>query len=541
MNYLSTTDITEDKFREKLMRKALSMDIKDIDAAIKDYEFKLDILKQAKFAKQQSMRSMISQSIRPAQTVKLHDYQQLAKDFLIKTPKAGLFLDVGFGKTLTTLSALDELNLNEHILLIAPKAIARSTWRDEIDKWGFKFKTVSLIVNENDKPLSKKKRLELYDQISSHEPAIYFINRELVPDLIQWHIDNKRNWLFPNIVIDELQSFKSCTSQRFKMIKKVMPAVKRFIGLTGTPVPNGLMDLWSEIYLMDNGQRLGKSITQYRTVFFRPGYTLPNGVVTEWIPLDGGEEAIYDRIKDVVISIKNPSIKLPEVTYNDMYCYMDEKETRLYKKLAKEQIIEIVDKNNRDVIIQAKNSGVLSVRLAQMASGTIYTEKNTTTNLDYITIHKHKLEQLKYIIENTGDNILVAYHFRSDEKEIINFLTKEGIPVKKFDGSPAMMKEWNDKKIPVMLLQPASFAHGINIQHGGHTLVWYTVPTSLEEYIQTNGRLHRQGQQHPVMVHHLLTANTIDKRLLNNIIRKDTSEKALLDAIDATITDLDNI
>ena len=473
--------------------------------------------------------------------IDLHEYQKLARDFLIKTPKAGLFLDVGFGKTLTTLSALSKMPLRGHILIIAPKAIARSTWLDELKKWGFNVSTVSLIVNERGKNLTKAKRIALYEEIKGHKPSIYFINRELICDLIEWHTKNrfdrrtrKIDWPFPNIVIDELQSFKSASSQRFKALKKVMPYVDRFIGLTGTPVPNGLMDLWSEIWLMDGGKRLGTTLTQYRDAFFRPGYTLPNGVVTEWIPRAGMEAVIYDRIKDIVISVKNADLKLPKLINNNVYCDMDDKEMAVYKKLMKEQLLET--KSGKTV--EASNSAVLSVRLTQMASGTIYTTENDAKHLDYIRIHTRKLERLKYIIENTGDNILIAYHFRSDEKEITDYLDQNGIAVRKLDGSPEMIKEWNDGKIPVMLIQPKSFAHGINIQQGGHTLVWYTIPTSLEEYIQTVGRLKRQGQSSStVFVHHLITRHTIDTKLLSSIEKKDLSERELLNAVNAVLND----
>ena len=468
--------------------------------------------------------------------IQLHDYQILAKNFLISHPKAGLFLDVGFGKTLTTLSALMELGqynmLSPYILIIAPKAIARSTWIDEMEKWGINACYESLIVNEKGKQLSKDKRYQKYAEIASHPPAIYFINRELVVDLIQWHIDNKKIWPFQTVIIDELQSFKSAKSQRFKYLKKISPYIHRFIGLTGTPQPNGLMDLWAEIYPMDNGMRLGRTISEYQRTFFTPGLMM-NNVTVSWNPRPGAEQEIYSRIKDVVISVKNPDLKLPPVTYNDIYCYMDQKESDLYKEFVKEKIITIGDND-----ITAANAGVMQARLSQIASGTLYTGEDKTSSCPpYERIHTKKLEHLEYIINNTTSPILVAYHFKSDLAEISLYLSERNMPFKRFDGSPEMIHEWNAGLIPIMLLQPASAGHGINIQDGGHTLVWFTLPWSLEEYIQTNGRLNRQGQTHPVMIHHLLTHGTIDKRILSALKNKDLSERSLMDAVAMTINE----
>lgn len=466
----------------------------------------------------------------------LHDYQETAKDFLITHPKAGLFLDVGFGKTLTTLATLVELAskgmISGHILIIAPKAIARSTWIDEMEKWNIKANVVSLIVNDKGKQLSKAKRIERYQEIDTHPAAFYFINRELICDLVNWLKDNKKPWPFPTVIIDEFQSFKSYSSSRFKALKSVEPQITRFIGLTGTPVPNGLMDLWSEIYLIDGGQRLGKNITTYRNTFFDPGLMINNNVVS-WTPKQGAEEYIYRAINDIVISIKNPNIQLPQVTYNNVHCYMDDKEMALYKTLLKDNVLDTVDNNGNDISIEAANAAILTAKLSQMASGALYIDGNT----NYKVIHQRKLEQLQYITDNTNDNILVAYHFKSDKAMIYQYLTEKGYNVAIFDGSPEMIHDWNNKKIPIMLLQPASGGPGINIQHGGHTLVWYTLPWSLEHYIQTCGRLNRQGQTHPVVIHHLITHGTIDTRILRAIEKKDTSERALMDAVSAAIND----
>lgn len=469
--------------------------------------------------------------------INLHDYQQIAKDFLMKTPKAGLFLDVGFGKTLTTLAALMDMAsqglISGHILVVAPKAIARSTWIDEMAKWGINASFISLIVNDKGKQLTKKKRIEKYEQIETQKASFYFINKELIVDLVKWHVDNKKPWPFPTVIIDELQSFKSYKSNRFKALKVMSPEIKRFIGLTGTPIPNGLMDLWAQIYLMDDGYRLGKNITTYRNTYFNPGLVVNNNVVSWW-PKEGVEDVIYQRISDIVISVKNPNIKLPPVTYNDVYCYMDPDEEKMYKDLAKDQVLDLQSSDGSEISIEAGNAAILSARLSQMASGTLYTDDE----LNYVVIHTKKLEQLEYIINNTNSPVLVAYHFKSDKSQITNYLTEAGFDVRVFDGSPEMIHDWNDGQIPIMLLQPQSAGHGINIQDGGHTLVWYTVPWSLEEYVQTCGRLARQGQKHPVVIHHLLTAGTIDRKILKVVNDKDNAERALMNAVSAEIEDI---
>lgn len=476
----------------------------------------------------------------------LHDYQEQAKNFLISHPKAGLFLDVGFGKTITTLAALLEMSMygmiSGHILIIAPKAIARSTWIDEMEKWGICAQTVSLIVNEKGKQLSKQKRLERYAEIETHTPAFYFINRELIANLVDWHMDNKKAWPFPTIIVDELQAFKSYKSTRFKALKTIAPVTQRFIGLTGTPTPNGIEDLWAEIYLMDQGQRLGKNITTYRNNYFVPGLVM-NNITVNWKPRDGAENAIYAQVNDIVISVRNPNIQLPQVTYNDVMCYMSDEEMAKYKELAKESVLDILLENGDETSIEAVNAAILSAKLSQMASGTLYLEKGKT---DYVTIHERKLEMLEYIIENNNCSpVLIAYHFQSDLSEITKHLNKIYETTKDaryfceiFDGSPEMIHKWNQGKIPVMLLQPASAGHGINIQDGGHTLVWYTLPWSLEHYIQTCGRLNRQGQKHPVIIHHLITDKTIDRKIIKVLHQKDASERELMDAVAMTIKEL---
>lgn len=429
--------------------------------------------------------------------------------------------------TATTLAALYDLNPNHHVLIIAPKNIARSTWLDEIAKWNLPFRTKSFLIDENDKPLGKTKRIKRYNECLTDPPTIYFINRELVCDLIDYFTDKKGNinWLFPTVVIDEAQSFKSYNSKRFKALKKVRPKISRMIELTGTPAPNGLIDIWSQIYLLDGGQRLGTTISRYRENYFI-GTVIVNGYPVKWSLRHGAEQAIYKVISDIVISMKNTSLKLPSLTINDVYVYMDAKEKKRYDKFKKDQVLPLANET-----IIATNAAVLQAKLSQMASGAIYTENGKS----YEVIHEKKLEHLEYIIRNATSPVLVAYHFKSDLSMILEYLHQNKHEAVCFNGTTDMIRRWNNKEIPVMCLQPASAGHGLNLQHGGHTLVWYTIPWSLEEYQQTNARLYRQGQTEPVIIHHLLTKHTVDEQIIKAINQKDMTQSQLLEAVKAQL------
>lgn len=330
-------------------------------------------------------------------------------------------------------------------------------------------------------------------------------------------------WIFPNVIIDESQSFKSHDSKRFKALKKARPYIKRMVLLTGTPAPNGIMDLWAQIFLLDQGERLGPNITTYRNRYFRPGMYVNNHPVN-WMPLQGSEETIYNSIADIVISVKNTNLKMPPLTMNTINVYMDDKEKALYNKMKKESVLTV---NGEDVI--AANGAVLQGKLSQMASGALYLDDNH----NYKVIHKAKLECCEYIINNTPTPLLIAYHFKSDKMMLMEYLTEKGIKAEVFDGSPEMILRWNKRQIPVMLIQPASAGHGLNLQEGGSTLIWYTIPWSLESYLQTNARLYRQGQTEPTFIHHILTDQTIDSRILQAINNKELSQNALLEAVKA--------
>lgn len=427
--------------------------------------------------------------------------------------------------TLVTLMALWEIAPPGHILVIAPKTIAKATWTDEIKKWNIPVRTKSFVINEKGKELSKKKRLEMYQNLLNEPPSMYFINREKFTDLVA-NLPEKNGVKicpFHTIIVDELQSFKNYTSNRTKALIKLAPYCQRFIGLTGTPTPQGLMDLWSEIHFMDGGRRLGKNITQYRNRWFIPTMYINNHPVG-WEPLPNAENEIYSLINDLVISIKNPNIKLPPVTFNNINITLDADEMKLYKKFAKESAMILDDGRT----VTAANAGQLRLKLTQMASGSIYIEKGKH---EYKIIHEKKLDICEYIINNTSGNIIIAYQFKSD----LDMLLKRFPNASVFKGDLDMMDEWNKKKIPIMLLNPASAGHGLNLQYGGHTLIWYTTPTNLEFYLQCNKRLARQGQTEPVTIHHLLVEKTVDIQNLKLIEMKNTNEERLIEAVQETI------
>lgn len=447
----------------------------------------------------------------------LMDYQIMVANFVLNAPKCGLFLKMGLGKTRIALAVIAQLNLPYHILVIAPKPIARSSWIDEINKIGIPIRTKSLMVNKNGKKLTRKKRIALYETVRTDPPTMYFINRDLAKDIADYF---GKSWPFGFLIVDELQSFKGYSSDRFKALKKIFPYYQRFLGLTGTPRPKGLEDLWPEIYLMDGGARLGPNITSFRETFCRPGYGLsPQGYPYEWIPLPGAEEEVYRRISDIVISMDY--IDPPSLVYNNFTAHMEPEEEAVYKKMAKDFIFQYG--MTEDEAVEACSSGVLQNKLLQIASGFLYTDKQH----NYITIHSAKLDILQYIYDNEPDNLLVAYSYQVSRDMILDRF-KDAVL---FDGSKEMQDAWNAKKYRMMLIQPKSHGLGINIQFGGHTLVWYDMTWSLEDYQQTVARLARTGQSDTVVVHHILTDKTVDWHVLDVVQQKNQAQEQLMDAV----------
>lgn len=437
---------------------------------------------------------------------KAHDYQKYATQFLIEHKAAGLFLDMGCGKSVITLSALWELAFDyfdtAKVLVIAPKRVAEDTWKKEIEKWEhLKDITYSIVLGSKvhrEKALNKK-------------ALIYIINRENVP----WLIENHK-WDFDTVVIDELSSFKSNKAQRFKALKKVRPMVKRIIGLTGTPAPNSLMDLWSEIYLLDMGERLGRYIGGFRDRFFIPDKR-NREVVFSYKPREGAEDKIYELISDICVSMKAlDHIKMPELITNNVEVEMNSKQMKVYEKFKSDMVLSIEGKE-----LDAVNAAALSNKLLQMANGAVYDD-----NKAVVEIHSQKLDALEDLIEAAnGKPVLVAYWYKHDKDRIMNRFQAEEI------NTSADIDKWNKGEMPVALIHPASAGHGLNLQQGGSTIVWFGLTWSLELYQQLNARLYRQGQENTVIIHHLITKGTIDENVIKALEKKDLSQNSLIEAV----------
>ncbi len=441
-----------------------------------------------------------------------HEYQDYATNFILENPTSAVFLEMGLGKSVITLTAIFDLCLDSFeigkVLVIAPLRVARDTWPTEINKWehlkGLKFSTAIGTEQERISALRKP-------------ASVYLINRENVDWLV-----NKSGLPFDYdmVVIDELSSFKSYSAKRFKSLMKVRPKVKRIVGLTGTPSANGLMDLWAEFRLLDLGQRLGRFIGKYRDDYFVPDKRNQQ-MVFSYKPKPNAEAAIYSQISDITISMKNTDyLKMPELVMNEISVRLSEDEWRQYQTMKEEMVFSLDGKD-----IDAVNAAALSGKLLQMANGAIYDESG-----DVVQIHNRKLDALEDIIEAAnGKPVLIAYWFKHDLKRIL-----ERFPSEQLDSEDSI-RRWNNGKIPVALIHPASAGHGLNLQTGGCALVWFSLTWSLEFYQQTNARLWRQGQKETVVVHHIIAKNTIDENVMTALAKKDTGQAALLRAVKAKL------
>jgi SNF2 family DNA or RNA helicase len=412
---------------------------------------------------------------------------------------------------------LDDLTITK-VLVIAPLRVARDTWPAEISKWDhLKELDVSVIVGD----------LKARKAAVSANALIYIVNRENVKWLIDYYEKNGLKWDYDCVVIDELSSFKNYQSQRFKYLRKVRPFVKRWIGLTGTPTSNGLMDLWAEIGILDGGERLGRFIGRFRDAYFKPGSMNPaTGVVFSYIPRPGAEQQIYERISDITISMKAiDHLQMPECLYVNHEVEMDAQERKLYDQLKEDLIIPLEDGD-----IDAANAASLSNKLLQMSNGAVYDE-----NKEARVIHSRKLEMLEDLIEAAnGQPVLIAYWFKHDRARIVEHLTAAGYSPRDIRSSEDIA-DWNAGKIPVALIHPASAGHGLNIQEGGHILIWFGLTWSLELYQQTNARLWRQGQGETVTIHHIVTKNTVDEDVLAALASKDVTQEKLIAAVKARL------
>lgn len=476
----------------------------------------------------------------------LMSHQEPMKNFIVGHPFCGIWLDIGGAKTLTTLSALAEVRPAGHILVIAPKAIARSSWTAEIKKWGFPLRTKSLVVNDNDKPLTAVKRRELYTEFFTAMPTMYFIGQDLIDDLVNsmpvksYGGIKSIMWPFPTVIIDESQVFKDPTSVRFKALKKVRPAILRMIELTGSPAPQSLLDIWSQMYLLDEGLALGDRFTTYRETYFLPDKFV-DGRAVSWKPKPGADEAIHSRIQHLVVSADTSQLPIPKPTYEEIVLDLPLDIWQGYRQFRKDKVIELATPDPKDpdtMIITADNAAILRGKLLQYASGSLYTGENHDT--DFSQLHDVKLKALEILAAKAaavGATLMVAYRYRSDRALIPAYLNAQGFHAEVFDGSRDMIDRWNARAIPVMLLQPASHGRGLNLQAGGGKLVWYTLPDSLEHWLQTIGRLARIGQTLDVEITSLLVRGTIDERQPLMLGRKKMTQDALLEAVRAEVLD----
>lgn len=628
----------------------------------------------------------------PTPVFTLRPDQVQTVNFMTSRPYSAIWLDMGAGKTVSMLTALQIMRPQGHILVVAPKTIARSTWIDEIENWNFPIKTKSLLVDERDKELPVDKRRELFRNVWTDPPTMYFINQELLTqaplqtkrlavstpaadaptpssealavldmasrlgpskkdDLLEavrtesvathggrpptkkkvtaWineliatgalqsqmhlcptcggeglkdractecqfglvdqmpiqQIDGKPTilWPFPTVIIDESQGFGSHSAKRFLALKAVRPAISRLIELTGTPAANGLEKLWSQIYLLDQGAALGHNITAFRDRWFTPKMLPGTNTPGKWLPNPGAEEEIHQAVSHLAMSAQNTSL-LPDPVIEDVSIDLGPQVLSAYKTFRRDLVIDVVDENlramaergfeswlttssnaavamraelaaldevdraarqeqylqqylaaNRHSLVNtvvADNQGVLTSKLLQYASGTLYTADpdDPSTKGRYQVIHDAKVRAAEQIIlDNAGSPVLLAYHFRSDREQLLARLAHLGLQA--FDGSREMIRRWNTGSIPVMLVHPASAGHGLNLQHGGHTLLWFTLTYDLEHYMQTNKRLHRPGQKNLVRILRLLATGTNDERIPGVLGDKRKIQGRLLDAV----------
>lgn len=449
---------------------------------------------------------------------KPHGYQEYATEFIIAQPISAVLLEMGLGKSVITLTAINDLMFDffdvSKVLVIAPLRVARDTWPSEIDKWEHlrSLKVSVAVGTESERKMALQAKAD-----------IYIINRENV----QWLIEESGiPWRWDMLVIDELSSFKSGQTKRFKSLLKVRPKVKRIVGLTGTPSSNGLMDLWAEFRLLDLGQRLYRFIGQYRNTYFTPDKR--NGqVVFSYKPLPNAEENIYKKISDITISMKAVDhLQMPELLTIEHKVRLSETEREHYDNLKKDLTLSLSDDD-----ITAANAASLSNKLCQMANGAVYGDSGEVSH-----IHHRKLDELEDLIEAAnGKPVLVAYWFKHDLERIMARLKMKHIPFSKMDTTDNI-KRWNNGELPVALIHPASAGHGLNLQAGGSTIIWFGLTWSLELYQQTNARLWRQGQtSETVVLHHIIAEKTIDEQIMRALREKDKTQSALIEAVKANL------
>ena len=439
-----------------------------------------------------------------------HAYQQRATRFLIDHRYSALFLDMGLGKTVATLTALQQLKDDyleiDKTLVIAPKSVARNTWTGESHKWDhLKDLTISVVMGTD---AQRRKALQA-------DADIYVINRDNVTWLVNYCCNNGA-WPFDSVVIDESSSFKNPQSRRFKSLRKMRPQIRRMVLLTGTPSPNGLMDLWAQINLLDQGQRLGRTLTMYRQEYFRPGRN--NGhVVYEWIPRAGSRERITSAIGDICLSMQaDDYLEMPDLIQAGLTIALSDEEMKGYLEFEKEQLLHLDEAE-----IEAVTAAALTNKLLQYSGGAVYDSEH-----EWHRVGDSKIEALQDILEATEEPVLVFYQYQHEKERILaefgNFSPKT------FNGEPETLKKWNNSEIRLLLCHPASVAYGLNMQDGGRVIVWFTPTWNLELYQQANARLYRQGQAKPVLLYHIVATGTMDERVMEALSGKGDCQQALL-------------
>lgn len=447
-----------------------------------------------------------------------HAYQKYCINRLLADNNLGLFLDMGLGKTIITLTAINDLKYNRFAinkaLVIAPKKVAEGTWTKEKDKWDhLKHLRISTVLG------SEKKRIK-----ALNTPAdIYVINRENVCWLVEYY---KNNWQFDMVVIDEFSSFKSHTAKRFKSLTWVRKHIKRLVGLTGTPAPNGLLDLWAQLYLLDEGERLEKRITQYRERYFEPNQR-SREMVYSYTPKPGADKVIQDKISDICISMKAEDyLQLPDCINNIIPVMLDSKAKKAYEDLEKDMLIEV----DPETTIDVASAVALTNKLLQLANGALYDEDREVHE-----IHKCKIESFMELIESLqGKPALVFYNFKHDLARILKALEKTKLKVRVLK-TVEDQEAWNRREVDILLAHPASAAYGLNLQDGGNHVIWFSLNWSLELYQQANKRLHRQGQKQKVIIHHLVAQGTRDEDVMSALENKGEVQDELLNSLKARI------
>lgn len=444
-----------------------------------------------------------------------HEYQRYAIQRILDQPAVALFLDLGLGKTVITLTAVAELLRDRfevsRVLVIAPLRVAQTTWTDEVAKWQHtRYLRIAQVLGT-----AREREAAL-----RVDADIWVINRENVEWLVDYY---GKAWPFDMVVIDELSSFKSSKARRFRALRKVRPLIKRIVGLTGTPAPNGLMDLWPQVYLLDQGERLGRTITGYRDRYFLPGRRDPSRhIVYDWVPKPEAEAAIHAKLSDLCVSMSAADwLTLPERIDQTIIVRLPAQARERYRTLERDLLLPFAD-----TAVVASSAGVLSNKLLQLANGAVYDEQGGVQ-----AIHDAKLDALEDLIEAAnGKPVLVFYTFRHDAARLLR-----RFPQARMLEGPESVAAWNAGRIPLLLAHPASAGHGLNLQAGGNTIVWFGLTWSLELYQQANGRLHRQGQKESVIVHHLVAEGTIDQDVMRALAGKAAGQDALLEAVKARI------